>query len=76
MEAYDSNVTDEGYTPTSLLQNINVLVAFHHGKNMSMEIGSASSILFADGHAAGITRNKTPFKNYFKLVKIYASTAL
>lgn len=40
MKAYDLDETDgeSNYTPTSLLQNINVFVAFHHGKNMSMKL--------------------------------------
>lgn len=42
MKAYDSDETDgeNNYTPTSLLQNINVFAAFHHGKNMSMQLST------------------------------------
>lgn len=46
MDAY--GVDSDGYTSSSTLQNINIFVAFHHGKNMSMEIGSAASLEVSD----------------------------
>ncbi|MBP3462394.1 MAG: hypothetical protein J6J72_02210, partial [Tyzzerella sp.] len=45
MKAYDTD--GENYTPTSLLQNIDVFAAFHHGKNMSMKL-SALDTSFID----------------------------
>jgi len=38
MKAYGKDETT-GYTKSSLLQDINIFTAFHHGKNMSMAIG-------------------------------------